>query len=112
MTLICVDVFTDPDDPSNPTKIHVADLKLENSGQIIIHEFTQGHALVRLRAAISEIESKEYLDTREAQARIINGEEVQVSTKVKIPRHDERYPWAVSDQLNKKYGFLCRVHQR
>jgi hypothetical protein len=92
-----------------PGARHIADLRISPEGTILLEGKLKGPSLDHLRVAVDLIAAKSSLATREDQPRMIDGEEVLVSTRVEVARGDPRYPWAVADELRKRFGFECSV---
>lgn len=92
--------------PDSSGRTAIAEVILSPDGIIDLEPLAAGTEVVRLSDCLAKIKGMPALAIREERPRLINGEEVRVSTRVDVAAADPRYAWALLDTLRSQ-GFLC-----
>ncbi|MBU0897688.1 hypothetical protein KKC67_01195 [Patescibacteria group bacterium] len=107
-----IEVYIDEDenDSSNTNEIHIGDIT-NREGKLELSIITAGESALKLQKAFADITSRKSLQSREDVQREIDGEVVNVSTRidVELDPNNPRYIWAIANSLGGEYGFNCSV---
>lgn len=82
---------------------------MSEGGELKLSIVAEGKAASRLQQAFVDINSQSTIKYRISQPKEIDGEVVNVATRVDVQRGDPQYIWAITHVLERKYGFDCRI---